>query len=44
MTLTLILIRHAKSDWGDAGLDDHDRPLNARGIEDAPRVGTWLEA
>ena len=44
MTLTLILIRHAKSDWGDARLSDHDRHLNARGIEDAPRVGTWLEA
>ncbi|MCV2876933.1 histidine phosphatase family protein [Rhodobacteraceae bacterium XHP0102] len=42
MTLTLILIRHAKSDWADAGLADHDRPLNTRGIEDAPRIGGWL--
>jgi phosphohistidine phosphatase len=25
MTRTLILIRHAKSDWDDPGLDDHDR-------------------
>jgi len=28
---TLYLLRHAKSDWGDPGLDDHDRPLTARG-------------
>lgn len=44
MTLRLILTRHAKSDWGDARLDDHDRPLNARGRRDAPRVGAWLQA
>lgn len=43
MTLTLILTRHAKSDWGDAGLDDHDRPLNQRGLRDAPRIGRWLK-
>jgi phosphohistidine phosphatase len=28
---TLHLLRHAKSDWGDASLADHDRPLNKRG-------------
>jgi len=27
MTKTLILIRHAKSDWVDPTLPDHDRPL-----------------
>jgi phosphohistidine phosphatase len=32
----LILIRHAKSDWANAGLDDFDRPLNDRGKRDAP--------
>ena len=32
----LILIRHAKSDWGDASLSDFDRPLNERGKSDAP--------
>ncbi len=42
MTRTLILLRHAKSSWGDANLDDHDRPLNARGQRDAPRIGRWL--
>ena len=34
----LYLLRHAKSSWSDAGLDDHDRPLNERGIHDAPRM------
>ena len=28
---TLYLLRHAKSDWSDPGLDDFDRPLNERG-------------
>ncbi|MFN4281494.1 MAG: SixA phosphatase family protein [Alphaproteobacteria bacterium] len=27
----LYLLRHAKSSWGDPGLADHERPLNARG-------------
>lgn len=41
---TLILIRHAKSDWGDANLPDHDRPLNARGMKDAPVMARRLAA
>jgi phosphohistidine phosphatase len=28
---TILLLRHAKSAWGQPGLDDHDRALNARG-------------
>jgi phosphohistidine phosphatase len=32
----LILVRHAKSDWGDPSLSDFDRPLNERGKQDAP--------
>ena len=27
----ILLLRHAKSAWGQPGLDDHDRPLNRRG-------------
>lgn len=42
MALTLILTRHAKSDWDDPELRDHDRPLNPRGLSDAPRIGGWL--
>ena len=33
---TLLLIRHAKSSWDQAGLSDFDRPLNERGKNDAP--------
>ena len=39
---TLLLARHAKSDWGDATMRDHDRPLNARGLRDAPAMATRL--
>lgn len=37
-----ILIRHAKSSWSDASLKDFDRPLNDRGIRDAPRMAAKL--
>lgn len=40
---TLLLLRHAKSSWKDADLDDHDRPLNKRGKRDAPRMGELLK-
>lgn len=43
-TKTLILVRHAKSDWGNAGLSDFDRPLNERGLRDAPRMAQHLIA
>ena len=33
---TLYLTRHAKSSWDDGILSDHDRPLNGRGLRDAP--------
>lgn len=36
-----MLLRHAKSAWPD-GVDDHERPLAARGRRDAPAVGRWL--
>lgn len=38
----LILMRHAKSDWGDNSLSDHDRPLNYRGARDAPAMARWM--
>ncbi|EPX86912.1 SixA phosphatase family protein [Salipiger mucosus] len=40
---TLILMRHAKSDWS-AGQPDHARPLNPRGRESAAALGHWLRA
>ncbi|TVS02260.1 MAG: histidine phosphatase family protein [Rhodobacteraceae bacterium] len=42
MTLRLILTRHAKSDWDNPLLSDHERPLNSRGRRAAPRIGRWL--
>lgn len=42
MTLKLILMRHAKSSWDDPDLDDHERPLNDRGVTSAHRMGHWL--
>lgn len=41
---TLLLVRHAKSSWDDPDLPDEDRPLNARGKRDAPRMGKRLAA
>ncbi len=38
---TLILLRHAKSDWS-GGEPDHERPLAARGLRQAPEAGRWL--
>ena len=42
--IELVLVRHAKSDWGDPGLRDHDRPLNERGLRDAPVMAARLAA
>ncbi len=39
---TLLILRHAKSSWSSPSVSDHDRPLNKRGKEDAPRMGRWL--
>ena len=36
MMKTLLILRHAKSSWKDVTLADHDRPLNKRGLRDAP--------
>ena len=41
-TLKLLICRHAKSSWQDAGLNDFDRPLNKRGERDAPEMGRRL--
>jgi phosphohistidine phosphatase len=38
----LLLLRHAKSSWADPGARDHDRPLNERGRNAAPRMGDYL--
>jgi phosphohistidine phosphatase len=42
MERTLVLVRHAKSDWS-GGEPDIDRPLAPRGRRQAPVAGRWLE-
>ena len=38
---TLVLMRHAKSDYPD-GVGDHERPLAPRGEREAELAGQWL--
>jgi phosphohistidine phosphatase len=42
MNKQLIIIRHAKSDWGNTNLSDFDRPLNKRGKANAPEMAKRL--
>lgn len=39
---TLLLVRHAKSSWEEPGQKDFDRPLNERGLRDAPMMAKRL--
>ena len=41
---TLTLLRHAKSDLGDRGMRDFDRPLNAKGHRAAATIGRHLKS
>lgn len=40
--IRLLLLRHAKSSWTAGAADDFDRPLNARGQRDAPKLGAFM--
>lgn len=40
---TLVILRHAKSDWS-GGEPDRERPLAPRGRRQAPEAGAWLAA
>lgn len=40
---TLYIIRHAKSDWAEAGIHDIERPLAKRGLRDAPVMAAVLQ-
>jgi len=40
---TLLLMRHAKSSWGNSSLADHDRPLNKRGQRACRLMGAFLK-
>ena len=40
---TLLLARHAKSDWSSQAANDFERPLNQRGQQDAPLMASYLK-
>src|SRR6476661_7755135 len=42
MAKKLLIVRHAKSDWGKLTLQDFDRPLNERGLANAPEMAQRL--
>ena len=42
-TRRIHLLRHAKSSWDDATLEDHDRPLAPRGQNASTRLAQWIE-
>lgn len=42
MKRTLVMIRHAKSSWANPLQSDFERPLNERGLGDAPVMGKRL--
>jgi phosphohistidine phosphatase len=41
MDRTLVVVRHAKSDW-QHDLADEERPLAPRGRREAPLIGPWV--
>jgi phosphohistidine phosphatase len=41
--LTLYLLRHAKSSWGDASQPDFERPLANRGREACATIGEFIQ-
>jgi len=41
---SIILLRHAKSSWDNPSLPDIERPLNKRGLRDAPEMGRRLKS
>jgi phosphohistidine phosphatase len=43
VTRTLLLLRHAKSSWADATIEDHDRPLQDKGRRRAAALAEWMD-
>jgi phosphohistidine phosphatase len=40
--MRLMIFRHAKAEKGAPGMRDRDRPLAARGLKDAPKMGAYM--
>ncbi len=43
MIKKIIIVRHAKSSWTDFSISDFDRPLDERGLTDAPVMAELLK-
>lgn len=43
MKKNLLILRHAKSNWGENNVNDHDRGLNQRGFENSKKIAEFLE-
>lgn len=43
MLKQLLIMRHAKSSWGNAQLTDFQRPLNPRGLRTTPRMAEFIQ-
>ncbi|MEO5911953.1 MAG: histidine phosphatase family protein [Pelobium sp.] len=43
MSKQLLIVRHAKSDWGNAEITDFNRPLNERGKANVPEMAKRLK-
>ncbi|MBE2189344.1 MAG: histidine phosphatase family protein [Desulfobulbaceae bacterium] len=41
---TIVLVRHAKSSWDNPDWSDFERPLNKRGLRDAPYLAEVLKS
>ena len=41
-TMRLLIFRHAKAEKSSPGMRDRDRPLAARGLKDAARMGAYM--
>lgn len=41
---TVCFVRHAKSSWDNPTLPDFNRPLNARGLRDAPAMAKFIHS
>lgn len=43
MKKRIYIVRHAKSSWTDFSLSDFERPLDERGLRDAPVMASFLK-
>ena len=43
MSKSIIILRHAKSNWINSDIDDHERPLSSRGYKNAREMAEFLK-